>query len=66
MTRREWFRELRARMGMSQRQFADHIGAHYVTVAQWESGRYGAVAPIYRRILNVIARDYQMSAMPED
>lgn len=37
--RRQLFRQLRTSVGLTQRQVAERLGVHEVTVGQWEIGR---------------------------
>jgi transcriptional regulator with XRE-family HTH domain len=52
---RDWLRGLRLRMGMTQRELADHIGVHKITVAKWETGAR-RLRGKYRVVLNDLAR----------
>lgn len=51
---REWVRALRARLGLTQVEFARLIEVHAITVARWETGTRH-LRGTYRARLNAIA-----------
>lgn len=55
---REWLRGLRLRMGKTQRELADQLGVHKVTVAKWETGAQRLQGK-HRITLNDLARVYK-------
>jgi|JI9StandDraft_1071089.scaffolds.fasta_scaffold73417_6 DNA-binding transcriptional regulator YiaG len=60
---RLWMQRLRKRMGVSQRGLAKITGIHYVTIGEWERGG-DFPNMLYRRMLNVYARDVQLEPLP--
>lgn len=59
----DWLRELRARLGLSQRAFARKLGMATSTVARWELGLI-TPHPLHRRILAHLGRDAGLPPMP--
>ncbi len=61
---REWMTELRRRRNQNQRDFAATLGTFPANVANWETGKT-IPGPLYRRILNRLARDVHLGPLPE-
>ncbi len=53
-----WIRALRRRSGMSQADFARHLGVRQQTISEWETGRYaprGASLTVLRQFEEEVA-----------
>jgi DNA-binding transcriptional regulator YiaG len=58
-----WVKELRARMRMSQHDFAHRLGIARATLTRWEAG-HAYPLRAFRLVLSLYGRDHRMPPLP--